>query len=119
MGADFLLMKSSKLKDGIRLRMLLMRGLGRIEHGSPPPGACFLLLSSDMHLLCSTKSCTDQKKREIKNFPSDTSVTIHDYKLLELRNTSMIGSERYAEAMKIAPGQQRFRGAFTKKPSME
>jgi hypothetical protein len=32
---------------------------------------------------------------------------------------SMIGSERYAEAMKIAPGQQRFRGAFTKKPSME
>jgi hypothetical protein len=32
---------------------------------------------------------------------------------------SMIGSERYAEAMKIAPGQQRFRGAFTKKPSLE
>jgi hypothetical protein len=32
---------------------------------------------------------------------------------------SMIGLERYAEAMKVAPGQQRFRGAFTKKPSME
>jgi hypothetical protein len=32
---------------------------------------------------------------------------------------SMIGSERYAEAMKIAPGQQRFRGAFLKKPGME
>jgi hypothetical protein len=46
-------------------------------------------------------------------------VTIHNYKLLVLSNMSMIGSERYAEAMKIARGQQRFRGAFTKKPSME
>jgi hypothetical protein len=46
-------------------------------------------------------------------------VMIHDYKLLELSNMSMIGSERYAEAIEIAPGQQRFRGAFRKKPSME
>jgi hypothetical protein len=46
-------------------------------------------------------------------------VKIHDYKLLKLSNTSVIGSERYAEAMKLAPGQQRFRGASTKKPSME
>jgi hypothetical protein len=45
--------------------------------------------------------------------------TIHDYKLLELSNISLIGSERYAEAMNIALGQQSFRGAFTKKPSME
>jgi hypothetical protein len=43
------------------------------------------------------------------------SVTIHDYKLLELSNTSMIGSECYAEAMRIAPGQQSSRGAFTTK----
>jgi hypothetical protein len=50
---------------------------------------------------------------------SSRTVTIHDYKLLELHKMSMIGPERYAEAMKIAPGQQRFRGAFTKKPSME
>jgi hypothetical protein len=59
------------------------------------------------------------RKERRKIFPSDISVTIHDYKLLELSNTSLIGSERYAEAMKLAPGQQRFRGAFTKKPSME
>jgi hypothetical protein len=39
-------------------------------------------------------------------------VTIHDYKLLELNKMSIIGPECYAEAMKIAPGQQRFRGAF-------
>jgi hypothetical protein len=51
--------------------------------------------------------------------PKGPSVTIHDYKMLELSNMSMIGLERYAEAMKIAPGQQRFEGAFTKKPSME
>jgi hypothetical protein len=65
------------------------------------------------------KSFKQIRKREKKLFPSDTSETIHDYNLFELSNVSMIGLERYTEAMKIAPGQQRFRGAFTKKPSME
>jgi hypothetical protein len=110
--------------------MLHWRGTGRSKKETPPLGACLLLPFTDNALLIeaqpkrcqphqSAKAKLIRTERERKSFPSDTNVTIHDYKLLELSNTSMIGSERYAEAMKIAPGQQRFRGAFTEKPSME